>query len=46
MDPPIVRGTPLWLRDDTRKDKDILAHLDAENAPRRSQRISSSSAIV
>ena len=26
-----------WLRDDTRKDKDILAHLDAENAYSQAQ---------
>ena len=38
MDPPIVRQDPyFWLRDDTRKDKDILAHLDAENAYSQAQ---------
>ena len=38
MDPPIVRQDPyFWLRDDTRKNKDILAHLDAENAYSQAQ---------
>ena len=38
MDPPKIRQDPyFWLRDDTRKDKEILAHLDAENAYSQAQ---------
>ena len=33
MDPPVAIKDPYgWLRDDDRKDKEILAHLEAENA--------------
>lgn len=33
MDPPVAVKDPYgWLRDDNRKDKEILAHLEAENA--------------
>ena len=38
MDPPLIRQDPyFWLRDDTRKDQEILSHLDAENAYSQAQ---------
>lgn len=33
MDPPVVHDDPyFWLRDETRKDEEVLTHLRAENA--------------